>query len=46
MVPGSPLPGGSSIRLSAVLRSDPFFADVEGALHGFTWTGHDDSRSR
>jgi hypothetical protein len=24
------------------LRSDPFFADVEGALHGFVWTGHDD----
>ena len=23
-------------------RSDPFFADVEGALHGFVWTGHDD----
>ena len=31
-----------SIRLSAGLRSDPFFADVEGALHGFAWTGHDD----
>ncbi len=30
------------IRLSAGLRSDPFFADVEGALHGFKWTGHDD----
>jgi Domain of unknown function (DUF4331) len=30
------------IRLSAGLRSDPFFADVEGALHGFAWTGHDD----
>jgi uncharacterized protein DUF4331 len=30
------------IRLSAGLRSDPFFADVEGALHGFVWTGHDD----
>jgi uncharacterized protein DUF4331 len=30
------------IRLSAGLRSDPFFADVEGALHGFQWTGHDD----
>jgi hypothetical protein len=30
------------IRLCAGLRSDPFFADVEGALHGFTWTGHDD----
>ncbi|MGH3174323.1 MAG: DUF4331 family protein [Streptosporangiaceae bacterium] len=30
------------IRLTAGLRSDPFFADVEGALHGFVWTGHDD----
>jgi len=30
------------IRLAAGLRSDPFFADVEGALHGFQWTGHDD----
>jgi hypothetical protein len=31
-----------TIRLSAGLRSDPVFADVEGALHGFQWTGHDD----
>jgi hypothetical protein len=30
------------IRVFAGLRSDPFFADVEGALHGFVWTGHDD----
>jgi hypothetical protein len=30
------------VRVSAGLRSDPFFADVEGALHGFAWTGHDD----
>ncbi len=30
------------VRLSTGLRSDPFFADVEGALHGFDWTGHDD----
>ncbi len=30
------------IRLFTGLRSDPFFADVEGALHGFKWTGHDD----
>ena len=30
------------IKLFAGLRSDPFFADVEGALHGFQWTGHDD----
>jgi uncharacterized protein DUF4331 len=30
------------IRVSAGTRSEPFFADVEGALHGFEWTGHDD----
>jgi hypothetical protein len=30
------------IRLFAGLRSDPFFADVEGTLHGLKWTGHDD----
>ena len=30
------------IRLFAGARSEPFFADVEGALHGFQWTGHDD----
>jgi hypothetical protein len=30
------------IQLFAGLRSDPFFADVEGAMHGFEWTGHDD----
>ena len=36
------VPGSSRIRLSAGLRSDPFFADVEGTLHGFQWTGHDD----
>src|SRR3954468_9365440 len=23
------------------VRSDPFFADAEGALHGFAWTGED-----
>ena len=34
-----------SIRLSAGLHSDPFFADVEGALHGLKWTGHDDFAS-
>ena len=34
--------GSGPIRLFAGLRSDPFFADVEGALHGFAWTGHDD----
>jgi hypothetical protein len=36
-----PVQAGSG-RLAAGLRSDPFFADVEGALHGFAWTGHDD----
>jgi hypothetical protein len=30
------------VRLFTGLRSDPFFADVEGALHGYQWTGHDD----
>ncbi len=30
------------VRLFTGLRSDPFFADVEGALHGLVWTGHDD----
>src|SRR6266700_634384 len=30
------------IRVFAGARSEPFFADVEGALHGFQWTGHDD----
>jgi hypothetical protein len=30
------------IRLLAGLRSDPFFADVEGAMHGLVWTAHDD----
>ena len=40
---GTPRPvQAGRIRLSAGLRSDPFFADVEGALHGFQWTGHDD----
>jgi uncharacterized protein DUF4331 len=29
------------VRLFAGVRSDPFFADVEGALHGFQWTGVD-----
>jgi hypothetical protein len=29
------------IRLYAGVRSDPFFADAEGALHGFNWTGVD-----
>ena len=40
---GTPRPvQAGPVRLSAALRSDPFFADVEGALHGFAWTGHDD----
>jgi hypothetical protein len=30
------------IRVFAGARSEPFFADIEGALHGFQWTGHDD----
>ncbi|MCG6495797.1 DUF4331 family protein [Kitasatospora sp. A2-31] len=28
-------------RLSVGLRSDPFFADLEGILNDFTWTGKD-----
>ena len=28
-------------RIFVGVRSDPFFADVEGALHGFDWTGED-----
>ncbi|WP_329242118.1 DUF4331 domain-containing protein [Streptomyces sp. NBC_01478] len=28
-------------RLFTGVRSDPFFADAEGALHGFEWTGQD-----
>jgi hypothetical protein len=28
-------------RLFMGVRSDPFFADAEGALHGFKWTGQD-----
>jgi hypothetical protein len=40
---GTPRPvQAGPIRLFTGLRSDPFFADVEGALHGFAWTGHDD----
>jgi hypothetical protein len=30
------------VRLFAGVRSDPFFVDFEGTLHGFKWTGHDD----
>jgi Domain of unknown function (DUF4331) len=29
------------VRLFIGERSDPFFADAEGALHGFQWTGVD-----
>ena len=29
------------VRLFTGLRSDPFFADADGAFHGFQWTGHD-----
>jgi len=28
-------------RLFAVVRSEPFFADADGAFHGFQWTGQD-----
>ncbi|MGA3154424.1 MAG: hypothetical protein ACLPN6_05520 [Streptosporangiaceae bacterium] len=27
-------------------RRDPFFADAEGALHGFQWTGQDTFAAR
>ena len=30
------------IRLFVGARSDPFFADFEGTVHDFQWTGHDD----
>jgi hypothetical protein len=29
------------VRLFTGVRSDPFFADADGALHGFQWTGQD-----
>lgn len=29
------------VRLFAGVRSDPFFADADGAFHGFQWTGRD-----
>jgi Domain of unknown function (DUF4331) len=29
------------VRLFIGERSDPFFADIEGALHGYQWTGVD-----
>ena len=37
---GQPFQAGQ-VRLFAGERSDPFFADIEGALHGFKWTGED-----
>jgi len=38
---GPPIQAGP-VRLLAGRRSDPFFVDVEGTLHG-AWTGHDDN---
>jgi Domain of unknown function (DUF4331) len=38
--PARPVQAGP-VRLFAGVRSDPFFADAEGALHGFQWTGVD-----
>ena len=38
--PARPVRAGP-VRLFAGVRSDPFFADAEGALHGFQWTGVD-----
>ncbi|MBE8516182.1 DUF4331 family protein [Amycolatopsis sp. H6(2020)] len=29
------------VRLFIGVRSDPFFADADGAFHGFKWTGQD-----
>jgi hypothetical protein len=29
------------VQMFAGVRSDPFFADVDGALHGLKWTGED-----
>jgi hypothetical protein len=29
------------VRMFVGERSDPFFADVDGFLHGYQWTGHD-----
>jgi len=36
----APVQAGA-VRLLAGRRSDPFFADLEGTLHGFAWTGLD-----
>jgi Domain of unknown function (DUF4331) len=35
-----PVQAGPCLLFTGV-RSDPFFADAEGALHGFQWTGQD-----
>jgi hypothetical protein len=35
-----PVQAGACLLFTGV-RSDPFFADAEGALHGFQWTGQD-----
>ena len=35
-----PVSSGTA-QFFAGVRSDPFFADIEGALHGFQWTGQD-----
>ena len=49
LIEGTPVGFGASaqpvqagpVRLFIGERSDPFFADAEGARHGFQWTGHD-----
>ncbi|MFF1903534.1 DUF4331 family protein [Kitasatospora sp. NPDC058218] len=33
--------GADGYKLSVGLRSDPFFADLEGIVNNFTWTGKD-----
>jgi Domain of unknown function (DUF4331) len=38
---GSALVQAGQARVFAGVRSDPFFADIDGALHGFKWTGQD-----
>lgn len=39
---GSALPvEAGPVRMFIGERSDPFFADAEGVLHGFQWTGQD-----
>ena len=49
LIEGTPVGFGASappvqagpVRLFIGERSDPFFADAEGARHGFQWTGQD-----